>query len=228
MIPRILWHMGAGVLRRKLSPQPPGALLRYPGVWKTRASLTDCNLTRTLPEKAYYRSMELAIWYGCGAQGILHACARNRWHFVFGSQGVRHVKPIRLFQRYEVHTRNVYWDDAWLFLLAQFKCPDSGEVFAEGLSRCMLRSGRDRVDSRLLYEEMGVDGLPQQLEMPDVIHKFLQWDAATESDMKATAEANAMAYDSSQKPGLLSTHSMNLPFQGHVHGHGYHVKGDSM
>lgn len=52
MIPRILWHMGAGVLRRKLAPQLPGALLRYPGVWKTRASLKDCNFTGKLPENA--------------------------------------------------------------------------------------------------------------------------------------------------------------------------------
>ncbi|KAL4159254.1 hypothetical protein PRNP1_005018 [Phytophthora ramorum] len=136
--------MGAGMLRRKLTKQTPGALLRYPGVWKTRASLKDCNLTGTLPENAYYRSMELAIWYGCGVQGILHACARNRWYFVFGSQGIRHFKAIKLFQRYEVHTRNVYWDNDWLFLLAQFKCPETGEIFAEGLSRCMLRHGRDR------------------------------------------------------------------------------------
>ncbi|OWZ02572.1 hypothetical protein PHMEG_00025843 [Phytophthora megakarya] len=228
MIPRILWHMGAGVLRRKLTPQVPGALLRYPGVWKTRASLKDCNFTGKLPENAYYRSMELAIWYGCGVQGILHACARNRWYFVFGSQGIRHFKDIKLFQPYEVHTRNVYWDDDWLFLLAQFKCPDTGEIFAEGLSRCMLRHGRDRVDSRLLYAEMGVDGLPHQHEMPEVVKKFLQWDAVTEVDMKTTAEANAAVFDSKRKPSIVSTHSMNLPFQGHVHGHGHDVKSDSI
>uniref|UniRef100_H3H2T1 Uncharacterized protein n=1 Tax=Phytophthora ramorum TaxID=164328 RepID=H3H2T1_PHYRM len=226
MIPRILWHMGAGMLRRKLTKQTPGALLRYPGVWKTRASLKDCNLTGTLPENAYYRSMELAIWYGCGVQGILHTCARNRWYFVFGSQGIRHFKAIKLFQRYEVHTRNVYWDNDWLFLLAQFKCPETGEIFAEGLSRCMLRHGRDRVDSRMLYKEMGVDGLPHQHEMPDVVRKFLQWDAATEVDMKQTAEANAATYVSSRKPSILSAHSMNLPFQGHVQGH--HAKKESM
>ncbi|KAF1788844.1 HotDog domain [Phytophthora cactorum] len=198
---------GAGVLRRKLTPQVPGALLRYPGVWKTRASLKDCNFMGTLPENAYYRSMELAIWYGCGVQGILHACVRNRWYFVFGSQGIRHFKDIKLFQRYEVHTRNVYWDDDWLFLLAQFKCPDTG---------------------RSSPREMGVDGLPHQHEMPEVIQKFLQWDMASEVDMKTTAEANAAAIDSSRKPSFVSAYSMNLPFQRHVHGHEHHMKGDSM
>ncbi|KAG3102788.1 hypothetical protein PI124_g13728 [Phytophthora idaei] len=212
----------------RAAPQVPGALLRYPGVWKTRASLKDCNFMGTLPENAYYRSMELAIWYGCGVQGILHACVRNRWYFVFGSQGIRHFKDIKLFQRYEVHTRNVYWDDDWLSLLAQFKCPDTGEIFAEGLSRCMLRHGRDRVDLRLLYKEMGVDGLPHQHEMPEVIQKFLQWDMASEVDMKTTAEANAAAIDSSRKLSFVSAYSMNLPFQRHVHDHEHHMKGDSM
>ncbi|KAF4027926.1 hypothetical protein GN244_ATG20417 [Phytophthora infestans] len=225
MIPRILWHMGRE-LRRKLTPQVPGALLRYPGVWKTRASLKDCNFTGKLPENAYYRSMELAIWYGCGARNF--ACMRSQplvlrvW-----IARIRHFKDIKLFQRYEVHTRNVYWDDDWLFLLAQFKCPETGEIFAEGLSRCMLRHGRDRVDSRLLYEEMGVDGLPHQHEIPEVVQRFLEWDAATEVDMKTTTEANAAAFASSQKPSFLSAYSMNLPFQGHVHGHGHHVNSDS-
>jgi hypothetical protein len=66
MIPRILWHMGSGILRRKLSPPVPGALLRWPGVWKSRASLRDCNFSDKLVENAYFRNMELAIWYGCG------------------------------------------------------------------------------------------------------------------------------------------------------------------
>lgn len=66
MIPRILWHMGAGILKRKLVQPTPGALLHYPGVWKSRAGLLDCSFRRTLPENAYFRNMELAIWYGCG------------------------------------------------------------------------------------------------------------------------------------------------------------------
>lgn len=66
MIPRILWHMGSGILRRRLSPPVPGALLHHPGVWKSRASLLDCNSLGKLDENAFFRNMELAIWYGCG------------------------------------------------------------------------------------------------------------------------------------------------------------------
>lgn len=146
-------------------------------------------------------------------QGILHACARNHWYFVFGSQGIRHYADIALLQPFEVHTQNIYWDDDWFFLLAQFKCPDTGKLFAEGLSRVMLRHGRNRVDSRLLYEEMGVHGLPDKDAVPDVIAQFLGWDAAAELSMKRAAADNERAGASRKAPGVLTAHSMNLPFQ---------------
>lgn len=66
MIPRILWHMGNGLLSRKLSPQKPGTLLYHPAVWRSRAALIDCKFEGKLPENAYFRYMELAIWYACG------------------------------------------------------------------------------------------------------------------------------------------------------------------
>ncbi|TYZ60653.1 hypothetical protein PybrP1_009151 [[Pythium] brassicae (nom. inval.)] len=212
MIPRILWHMGSGILRRHLTKPKPGALLHYPGVWKSRAGLLDCALGAKLPENAYFRNMELAIWYGCGLQGILHACAKKHWYFVFGSQGIRHYKDIRAGQAFEVHTQNIYWDDTWFFLFAQFKCPDTGEVFADGLSRVMLRHGRSPVDSRELYALMGVHDIADKTGVPGVVAQFLDWDAAAEASMKATADANARAYAGSARPPFLSAHSMNLPF----------------
>lgn len=136
---------------------------------------------------------------------------QKRWYFVFGSQALRHYKDVKRGQLFEVHTQNVHWDDDWFFLFAQFKCPDTGDVFAEGLSRVMLRHGRDRVDSRLLYELMGVHGLPHSPPMPEHIARFLEWDAATEMDMKDTAAQNERVFGSKRAPGLLTAHSMNLP-----------------
>lgn len=103
----------------------------------------------------------------------------------------------------------MYWDDSWFFLVAQFRCPDTGELFAEGLSRVMLRQGRDRVDSRLLYEEMGVHNLHDP-PMPEVVEKFLLWDSATDINMKETMQINEV-HAHRKRPSLLSSYSMNLP-----------------
>lgn len=133
---------------------------------------------------------------------------------MFGSQGIRHFKDIRAGQVFEVHTQNIYWDDTWFFLLAQFKCPDTGDVFAEGLSRVMLRHGRSAVDSRELYAMMGVHDIADKDRVPDVIQQFLEWDKASETSMKATTDANARAFsEDAARPPFLSAHSMNLPFQ---------------
>lgn len=132
---------------------------------------------------------------------------------MFGSQGIRHYKDIRAGQVYEVHTQNIYWDDAWFFLFAQFKCPDTGEVFADGLTRVMLRHGRSSVDSRALYALMGVHDIADKARVPPVVEQFLAWDKEAEASMKTTAEANASVYVGTTQPPLLSSHSMNLPFQ---------------
>ncbi|KAJ0398101.1 hypothetical protein ATCC90586_000288 [Pythium insidiosum] len=212
MIPRNVWHMMSGLLRRKVARPEPGALMHFPSVWKSRAGLTDCNFGPRLVENAYFRHMELGIWYACGAQGILHACARNRWYFVFGSQALRHYKDINRLQPFEIHTCNIYWDNDWMFLLAHFRCPDTGEVFAEGLTRVMLRHGRERVDPRLLYDEMGLTGVVDKEEVPEFVQKFLAWDAESEKSMKRTADFNAVRCANSKRPSLLSAYSMNLPF----------------
>ena len=76
----------------------------------------------------------------------------------------------------------------------------------------MLRQGRERVDSRLLYDEMGLPGLPDKEQVPEIVEKFLLWDAATEERMKQTAEEHAIRYASRKSPSVLSSYSMNLPF----------------
>ncbi|KAJ0398102.1 hypothetical protein ATCC90586_000289 [Pythium insidiosum] len=172
----------------------------------------DCNFGSRLVENSYFRQMELGIWFANGALGILHACARNRWYFVFGSQALRHRKDIRLGQAFEIHTRIIHWDDDWLYVLAHFRCPDTGEVFAEGLTRAMLRHGRERVDPRLLYDEMGLTGVVDKEEVPEFVQKFLAWDAESEKSMKHTADFNAVRCANSKRPSLLSAYSMNLPF----------------
>ncbi|TMW62059.1 hypothetical protein Poli38472_009552 [Pythium oligandrum] len=97
----------------------------------------------------------------------------------------------RTSQSFEIHSRVVFWDDDWQYLLAQFKCPESGQIYAEGLSRVMLRQGRERVNPRLLHADIGLVDLPDRKDMPASIQQLLQWDAVTEQSMKRTAEALA-------------------------------------
>ncbi|GLE09617.1 hypothetical protein PINS_up021721 [Pythium insidiosum] len=99
-----------------------------------------------------------------------------------------------------------------MFLLAHFRCPETGELFAEGLTRVMLRHGRERVDPRLLYDEMGLTGVVEKEEVPEFVQKFLAWDAEAEKSMKRTAEFNAVRCANRKRPGVLSAYSMNLPF----------------
>ena len=125
---------------------------------------------------------------------------------------ITHHNDLALFQPFEVHTQDIYWDESWLFLRAQFKCPDTNELYADGISRVMLRKGRERVHPQRLYREMGVFDAEDKDEVPLVVQEYLKWDAASEASMKQTAAQNAITFSSNKSAAVLSSTSMNLPF----------------
>jgi hypothetical protein len=118
---------------------------------------------------------------------------------------------------FEIHTQDIYWDEHWIFLHAQFKCPDTSQVFADGLTRVMLRHKRDRIHPQRLYRAMGIYDAVDKEEVPKIVQHFLKWDAATEVSMKQTADENAILYSDATSDSFLSPQSMNLPFNSQLY-----------
>jgi len=144
--------------------------------------------------------------------GIFHQVVKNRWYFVFGSQAIRYRHGIPPLQPIEIQTFNVYWDDKWIYLTGKFICPKTGKLYAEGLSRIMLRKGRDPVDPRALHKSFMGDYASEfhkDVVMPDIVRDFLAWDASTDASMKSFTEQNTCDPPKKISPVVGS---MNIPF----------------
>ncbi|OQR81250.1 hypothetical protein ACHHYP_16610 [Achlya hypogyna] len=208
-IPRVMWNMLSGVVRRSVNKPAPGCLMDRPSIWKTRIGFIDTDLNVHLNNASYLTQMELAIWYAVAHTGILHRVLAKRWYFLIGSQAIRYRHQIPPLRPIEVHTQTIYWDDTWVYLQARFVCPASGKLYAEGLSRITLRHGRDTVHPHNMFDvvfdvKAGEKEYPQP-QMPDVIRDYLAWDASSAISMKE--------FSLEPTPKLPITSSFNLPWE---------------
>ncbi|EQC31194.1 hypothetical protein SDRG_11119 [Saprolegnia diclina VS20] len=157
-IPRILWNMGAGLLRRRFSPPTPGLLLiDRPSIWKTRIGAIDTDLNLHLNNASYLTQMESATWFAVGASGILVEILRQRWLFLVVSQAIRYRHPIPPLRPFHIHSTIVYWDADWLYLQHRFVCPATGTLYAQSIVRVMIRLGKATVSPTTMYRTVTKD-----------------------------------------------------------------------
>jgi acyl-CoA thioesterase FadM len=86
--------------------------------------------------------------------GFFRAARREGWVLPMGSASVRFRRPLRLFQRIELHTRVLGWDDRWGYLSTDFL--RGGKVVATVVMKGLAqdRSG-ERVSMEAVFARLG-------------------------------------------------------------------------
>ncbi|DAZ92632.1 TPA: hypothetical protein N0F65_007692 [Lagenidium giganteum] len=242
LVARLTWHMAAGCLRRLLNPSAPGPMMHSPSVWKAQAKLRDCAPAAaseplssplsaevagkfqsrhewTVSHNSLAHLAEMSIWFGCGSHGVLSACARNGWFFVISTSMADSLRPIRRGQAFQVHTRNVYWEDDRFYLHSEFRDADTNALLARVISDARitdlkrLENGRRAIiNPRRLYHEMGLTNVPADPEKPELIDRFQQWDQAATLHMKAHEERTRVPGQHKRRQTVWSTQSCNWPW----------------
>ncbi len=88
--------------------------------------------------------------------------ARQRgWFPLVGSVKTDYRRPLTVFQKFEMTTQIVGWDDRWVFVEQQLL--SGGKLCARALLKTMIRSKQGLVTPQ---EVMGVTGF--QFEMPEL------------------------------------------------------------
>jgi acyl-CoA thioesterase FadM len=83
--------------------------------------------------------------------GFLPILRRNRWISVLGGADIRFLRPLRPFQRFELRSRILGWDEKWFYILQEFHC--DGRLAAEALVRGLMRAkGRSVPTSEALAQ----------------------------------------------------------------------------
>ncbi|MGH7591786.1 MAG: thioesterase family protein [Gemmatimonadales bacterium] len=106
--------------------------------------------------------------------GFLRLVFRRRWMPVLGGAVIRFQRPLALWQRYDLVTRFLGWDEKWMYFEQRFE--SAGKVCAVAFVRALFRGRDESVPSADVLHAIGVDGASPAL--PEAVLKWREVDAA--------------------------------------------------
>lgn len=93
--------------------------------------------------------------------GLMAHIINNRWSPVVGHLHMRFRRPFKLFQRYQLHSRIISWDEKWVYIEQIFVC--NNKVHAIGLVQGLIRGKQGNIPSNQIIDLLGLSQSPPDL-----------------------------------------------------------------
>jgi acyl-CoA thioesterase FadM len=106
--------------------------------------------------------------------GFLRLVFSDRWMPVLGGAMITFQRPLKLFQRYTLHTRLAGWDEKWLYLEQYFE--SEGKRVATAVVKGLIRAPDRSIPTAEVMHAVGFD-LPSP-ELPDQVRRWIAADDA--------------------------------------------------
>lgn len=113
--------------------------------------------------------------------GVVREMRRRRWGGVVASATVRFRRPLNLFQRFELHTRLLCWDDRWFYM--EHRMIRRGETAAVAIvkARFMAADGRRLQPGEVVAATRHAMDSPP---MPPGVREWVEAEERIQSDVK--------------------------------------------
>ena len=148
---RLLWLLTARRFRSRVDPIGP---CHTPfRVWPT-----DLDVFMHVNNGVYLSMMDLGRVDLMARSGLMDKLQSRGWHPVVTSQTIQYRRSLRLFERFEIVTRVLAWDDK--FILVQQEFVRRGEVVATALMRGRFLSRAGNVPMSEIIAMAGNPGPP--------------------------------------------------------------------
>jgi acyl-CoA thioesterase FadM len=106
--------------------------------------------------------------------GLFRPMVRLRWRPLLGSAMVRYRRSLRPFQRFQLRSRLICWDDRWFVFEQRFE--SRGQLYAVALARGLFR---DRTGNVPPAQVLAAAGITQSSPPPpDYVIRWVEADAA--------------------------------------------------
>ncbi len=167
---RLAWLL---LLGRRRAPCPPLGPCRTP----FRVLPTDLDVLRHVNNGVYLSILDLARVDYMTRAGVLPGVRANGWYPVVVAETITFRRSLRLWQRFEVETVVLGWDEKTFYLHQRFL--RAGEPVAEAVvrARFLARTGGSVSPPQVVAL---MDGAPEPTGVPDWV---LRW--ARESGQRA-------------------------------------------
>jgi acyl-CoA thioesterase FadM len=106
--------------------------------------------------------------------GLFRPMVRLRWRPLLGSAMVRYRRSLQPFQRFQLRSRLICWDDRWFVFEQRFE--SRGQLYAVALARGLFR---DRTGNVPPAQVLAAAGITQPSPPPpDYVTRWVEADAA--------------------------------------------------
>ena len=131
----------------------------------------DLDLNMHLNNGRYLTIMDLGRIDLIVRAGLLPSLIRNRWLPVIGGTLIRYRFSLRPFERFDLTTRIVGWDEKWFQIEQKFEARNGTAAVA--LSKAVIRQGARTVSPAEVLHSIGIDR-----RVPPCSEAVRQWLAA--------------------------------------------------
>jgi acyl-CoA thioesterase FadM len=159
LILRFLWTLVTARLRGPMKLLDESRL-------RLRVLPTDLDTNLHMNNGRYLSIMDLGRMDYVARVGLFRIMIRNRWRPLVGTVTIRYRRSLRPFDRFELVTRTVCWDEKWVYMEQRFE--RRGELIAQAYVKVLFgtvgRTLRSREVLKALGQEMRSPHMPPAIE----------------------------------------------------------------
>jgi acyl-CoA thioesterase FadM len=134
-----------------------------------RVFINDVDIKRMSSDR-YLPIMDLGRINIILQAGLLNAFLKNKWVPVSRVATIRYRYPLKIFQKYVLKSKIIYWDDEWVW--TEHKFERNGKTTAVGITKITFVGPNGMVPITEVIEAYGHQ--VAKLEMPDVIKELMK------------------------------------------------------
>jgi len=129
----------------------------------------DCDLNFHLNAGRFLSFMDVARMDLLGRTGLLRRMLRKKWRPLMGGVTVRYRRSVLPFERFDVRSRVLGWDEKWFYV--EHVVEREGSFCAAGTVRTLVRSKTGNVSTRDVLALVGAENTPSP-ELPELVRRW--------------------------------------------------------
>lgn len=118
-----------------------------------RVHLNDLDFNFHMNNGRYLTIMDLARLDFMAQTGILWPSLKKKWFPILGETQMTFYRPLGLFQKYQIETTIIGWDEKWIIMQQDFY--SKGKLAARGRVRGLLRGKKGNIPPFEILSQLG-------------------------------------------------------------------------
>ena len=151
------------------------------GIVTFRVLPFDLDINRHMTNSRYLSMMDLGRTDLLIRTGLARLTWKMKWGSVLGAATIRWRRGLELFQKFEIHTRVIGWDEKWFYL--DQKVVTKEHVIAHGIVKAIFVSRNGSIPAGELVDMLGKKGIhTPSPELPDAVKHWKDSEDAMRQD----------------------------------------------